>query len=200
MDFIVGLPPSNGFNAILVVVCHLSKMAHFIATKDTADSLELARLYRDNIWRLHGLSEDITSDRGPQFVSDFWRELYTLLRIEVCPSTAYHPQTDGQTERVNGILEQYLRAYVNHDQDNWKELLPMAEFGYNNLQSQTTGLAPFAANYGFDVKAIPDLLPAPAIVGPLPSATTFASRLSDLQKHLQEEMKRAQLVQQEFAN
>jgi hypothetical protein len=200
MDFIVGLPPSCGFNAILVVVCRLSKMAHFIATRDTADSLELARLYRDNIWKLHGLSEDITSDRGPQFVSDFWRELCTLLKIDVCPSTAYHPQTDGQTERVNGILEQYLRAYVSYDQDNWMELLPMAEFGYNNLQSQTTGLAPFAANYGFNVKAIPDLFPAPAIRGPLPDASTFASQLSDLQKHLQEEMKRAQLIQQEFAN
>ena len=92
----------------------------------------MARLYRDHVFRLHGLPRKIIHDRGPQFDATFMKELYKLLRIEGNPSTAYHPQTDGQTERVNQELELYLRMYVDYRQSDWSEWLALAEFAYNN--------------------------------------------------------------------
>ena len=117
-DLITGLPDSHGYNAIMVVVDRLTKLVHVIPTTDKLTSEGMARLFRDNIWKLHGLPEQVISDRGPQFVSAFMRELNRLLDIKTTPSTAYHPQTDGQTERVNQEIEQYLRLFVNHRQDD----------------------------------------------------------------------------------
>jgi transposase InsO family protein len=126
------LPKSGGADAILVVVDRLSKMAHFIPTNETITAKDLAKIYFDNIFKIHGLPADITSDRGSLFTSHFWEGLCACLNTKQNLSTAFHPQTDGQTERVNGILEQYLRAYCNYQQDNWRDLLTMAEFSYNN--------------------------------------------------------------------
>jgi hypothetical protein len=115
MDFITGLPISNGFDSILVVVDRLSKMAHFIpTTADGCDAKETARLIRDHVFKLHGTPSDSISDRGSVFVSQFFRELSALLEVKLRPSTAFHPQTDGQTERVNAILEQSIRGYCNY--------------------------------------------------------------------------------------
>jgi hypothetical protein len=139
MDFIVGLPESSGFDAILVVVDRLTKMAHFLPTTGTVDSEGTAALFRDGVFRLHGLPSDLVSDRGATFTSEFSRSLCRLTGITQNLSTAFHPQTDGQTERVNSVLEQYLRGYCNYQQDNWAELLSMAEFSYNNKVSATTG-------------------------------------------------------------
>ena len=108
MDFITGFPWSNGFNAILNVVCRLTKMRHFIPCRDTCTAEQLAELYARNIFRLHGLPKTIISDRGTQFVADFWIALCKYLKIEAKLSTPYHPETDGQTERLNATLEQYL--------------------------------------------------------------------------------------------
>jgi len=132
VDFIVELPEAHGYDAIMCVVDSLSKRAHFIPTNTTITSLGTARLFLANSWRLHGLPRSVISDRGPQFVSEFTRELYRLLGIQLAATTAYHPQADGQTERVNQELEQYLRLFVSGRQDDWDELLPMAEFQYNN--------------------------------------------------------------------
>ena len=118
LDFIVGLPESSGYNSVLVVVDRLSKMAHFIPTNDNVTSEGTAKLFCDWIFRLHGLPDSMVSDRGTTFTSDFSRALCKLVKIEQKFSTAYHPETDGQTERVNGILEQYLRGYCNYQQDN----------------------------------------------------------------------------------
>jgi hypothetical protein len=123
VDLIVGLPPSQGYDSIFVSVDRLSKRVHVAPTNATLSALGTARLFRDHVWRHHGLPEEVISDRGPQFVSNFMRELNRLLGIQTRPSTAFHPQTDGQTERVNQELEQYLRLYVNTRQDDWAEWL-----------------------------------------------------------------------------
>ena len=148
VDFIVELPEAHGHDAIMCVVDSLSKRAHFIPTHTTISSLGTARLFLANSWKLHGLPRSVISDRGPQFVSEFTRELYRLLGIQLATTTAYHPQADGQTERVNQELEQYLRVFVSERQDDWDELLPMAEFQYNNHVHSATKETPFMLDTG----------------------------------------------------
>lgn len=150
LDFITGLPISSKFDALLVVVDRLTKMSHFIPTTTTCSASNLAILLRDNIFRLHGLPESIVSDRDPVFTSNLAREVASCLSIDLRFSSAFHPQTDGQTERVNSILEQYLRAYCNYQQDNWYNYLSLAEFSYNNTISSSTRVTPFFANYGYN--------------------------------------------------
>jgi len=114
VDFITKLPLAQGYNLILVVVDRLTKMVHFISTTEKTFAEGLARLFRDNVWKLHGLPESIISDRGLQFVAGLMRELNRMLGIKSKLLTAFHPQTDGQIERVNQKLEQYLRMFIDH--------------------------------------------------------------------------------------
>ena len=148
VDLITGLPISQGYNSIIVIVDRFTKMIHVAPCHDTLTSVGVAKLFRDLVWKHHGLPLQIISDRGPQFVSQFMRELNRLLGIQVTPSTAYHPQTDGQTERVNQEIEQYLRLFVNHRQDDWAEWLPLAEFSHNNRIQASTRQTPFLLNSG----------------------------------------------------
>ena len=150
MDFVVGLPWSDGFNAVLVVVCRLTKMRHFIPCRGTTSAQDLAQLYVNHVFRLHGLPKTITSDRGTQFVSHFWQALCRACGIISKLSTPYHPETNGQTERLNAVMEQYLRCYIKYLQDHWAQWLPLAEFATNNQASETISISPFFANYGFD--------------------------------------------------
>jgi len=149
-DFITKLPLAQGYDSILVVVDQLTKMVHFIPTTEKTLAEGLARLFRDNVWKLHGLPESIISDRGPQFMAGLMRELNQILGIESKMSMAFHPQTDGQTERVNQELEQYLRMFIDHRQEQWPDWLGMAEFTYNNKAHSSTKTLPFKANYGQD--------------------------------------------------
>ena len=118
VDFITKLLMSKGHDSILVVCDRFLKMSHFVATTEKTTAEGLARLFRDNVWKLHGLLESVISDREPQFAAGLMRELNKILRIETKLSMAYHPETDGQIERTNQELEQYLRMYVNHRQNN----------------------------------------------------------------------------------
>ena len=113
IDFVVNLPVSKGYTNIIVVIDRLSKIRHLIAYPDILTPT-IARLFLDYVWKLHGLPETVISDRGRQFVSVFWKELTTRLRIKVLLSTAFHPEIDGQTERVNAIMEQYIRIYTSY--------------------------------------------------------------------------------------
>jgi len=116
-DFITKLPLVQGYDSILVVVDRLTKMAHFIPTMEKTTAGGLARLSRDNVWKLHGLPESIISDRGPQFAAGVMRKLNIMLRIESKLSMAFHPQTDRQIEGINQELEQYLRMFIDHCQE-----------------------------------------------------------------------------------
>ena len=121
VDFIMKLPLSKGHNSILVVCDRFSKMSHFVVTTEKTTAEGLVRLFRDNMWKLHRLLESVISDRGTQFAAGLTKELNKMLGIETKLSTAYHLQTDRQTERTNQELEQYLRMYINHRQNNWSE-------------------------------------------------------------------------------
>ena len=149
-DFITKLPLAQGYDSILVVVDRLTKIAYFIPTMKKTLAEGLARLFRNNVWKLHGLPESIISDRGPQFIAGLIKELNKMLEIKSKLSMAFHPQTDGQTERVNQELEQYLRIFIDHKQEQWPEWLGMVEFAYNNKVHLSAKTLLFKANYRQD--------------------------------------------------
>ena len=149
-DFITKLPLAQGYDAILVVCDRFSKMVHFIASIEKTSTEGLAKLFRDQVWRLHSLPESIISDRGVQFAAGMMKELNNLLGIQTKLLTAYHPQTDGQTERINQELEQYLRVFIDHRQEQWPDWLGTAEFAYNNKIHAATKNSPFKVNYRQD--------------------------------------------------
>ena len=142
--------PSLDFTAILVIVDRFTKQSIFIPTTDTVTSQDLAQLFVLHIFSKHGVLSHITSDRGSEFISHFWRSLGKALDIRLHFTSGYHPEGDGQTERTNQTLEQYLCIYCNYQQDNWSSLLPLAEFAYNNAPHATTGISPFFANKGYN--------------------------------------------------
>lgn len=148
MDFISQLPTSSGFDSILVVVDRFSKMAIFLKSHTSASSEDLANLFVESVFSKHGLPSNIVSDRGSLFVSSFWTNLCQQLKITWNLSTAYHPESDGQTERINQILEQYLQMFVNYQQDDWSNWLPLVEFSYNNSTHSATKNSPFYTLYG----------------------------------------------------
>ena len=147
VDFIVELPESVGHDAVMVVVDSVTKRAHFVPALTTTSAAGTAWLFVQHVWKHHGLPHKVISDRGPQFVTEFTRELYRILGITLAATTAYHPQGDGQTERVNQELEQYLRVFVNQGQDDWDDL-PLAEFQYNNHVHSSTQHPPFLLETG----------------------------------------------------
>jgi hypothetical protein len=129
MDFIVGLPmTARKFDSIWVIVDRLSKSAHFIPINTKYRVENYAEIYITHVIRLHGIPKTIISDQGSQFVARFWEQLHSSLETHLIHSSAYHPQTDGQTERVNQILEDMLRVYVMEYQESWDKNLPWAEF------------------------------------------------------------------------
>ena len=148
VDLIGPLPESKGYNAILVIVDYFSKMKRLIPTNTELTSLGTALIFRREIFKHHGLPRKVISDRGPQFVSKFIIDLYKLLGIRGAPSTAYHPQTDGQTERSHQETEQYLAAFVNYRQDDWSDWLDIAEFVQNDHVHSSTKQTPFYTVYG----------------------------------------------------
>ena len=143
VDFIVELPESEGKDAVMVVVDSVTKCGHFVDTVTMLSTVGMARLYIQHIWKHHSLPKKAIFDRGPQFVVEFMKELYQLLGIKLAATTTYHPQGDGQTERINQELEQYLQLFVNKRQDDWVRLLPFAEFQYNNHVHSATQQPPF---------------------------------------------------------
>jgi len=141
IDFIVELPQSAGHDSI-------KKHAHFVSTVTMISAAGAAHLFLSHVWKHHGLPQKVVSDRGPQFVAEFTRELYRLLRIKLAATTAYHPQGDGQMERVNQELEQYLQLFTNQRQDDLVGLLPFTEFQYNNQVHSSTQHPPFLLDTG----------------------------------------------------
>ncbi|KAL0546694.1 hypothetical protein IC582_016606 [Cucumis melo] len=149
MDFITGLPRTlRGFTVIWIVVDRLTKSAHFVPGKSTYTASKWAQLYMSEIVRLHGVPVSIVSDRDARFTSKFWKGLQTAMGTRLDFSTAFHPQTDGQTERLNQVLEDMLRACALEFPGSWDSHLHLMEFAYNNSYQATIGMAPFEALYG----------------------------------------------------
>ncbi|MBW0570732.1 hypothetical protein O181_110447 [Austropuccinia psidii MF-1] len=148
MDFITQLLLSSNFGSILVVVDRFSKMAIFIPTYSTITSLDLAQTFISHVFSKNGLPSSIVGDRGSLCVSSFLTQLCQQLKISRDLSTSFHPETDGQTERLNQILEQYLWMYVSYHQDDFHTWLPLAEFAYNNEEHSSTKNSPFFTIYG----------------------------------------------------
>jgi hypothetical protein len=149
MDFIEGLPTSNGNNVILVVVDRLTKFAHFLPLSHPYTVHKVDTLFLDNIFKLHGLPKVIVSDRDRIFTSKLWQELFSALKVDLHFSTAYHPESDGQTERVNQCLEQYLRTMAFQEPKKWSTWLTTAEWWYNSSYHTAIKTSPFEASYEY---------------------------------------------------
>lgn len=158
-DFVVKLPPSKEpvsgvvYDAILVITDRNTKYAYMLPYLEASTAEDLAYTFLRIVVANHGVPDEIISDRDKLFTSKFWTTLTALLGIKQKVSTAFHPQTDGQTERLNQVMETYLRCYVNYQQNNWAELLPLAQFSYNSATTESTKVSPFFANYGYEPKA-----------------------------------------------
>ena len=159
MDFIVDLPESDGFNSIWVIVDRLSKRSHFIPVtmgEGNSSAENCAKLFCREFVRLHGIPETIVSDRDSRFNSSFWKTLMELLQIQHHMSSAFRPNTDGQSERMNRFIEDYLRNYVHPCQSDWSQYLYAAEFAYNSRVHESIGMTPFEADIGFIPKSVSD--------------------------------------------
>lgn len=147
MDFVEGFPRSGKFDGVLVVVDKLSRYAHFIPIAHPYSAETVARLYLDNIFKLHSMPKSIISDRDKVFTSTFWKELFRLTGTQLRPSSSYHPQTDGATERVNQSLEAYLRCFAQTCPQCWAQWLSLAEYWYNTNWHSALGKSPFEVLY-----------------------------------------------------
>nr|KYP55263.1 Retrotransposable element Tf2 [Cajanus cajan] len=148
LDFITCLPPSRGYTAVLVVVDHFSKGVHFGPLPTHFSAFKVAQLFLDMVCKLHGFPRSLVSDRDPIFISHFWRDLFKLSGTKLRMSTSYHPETNGQTEVINRVLEQYLRSFVHDHPSKWSNFLALAEWSYNTSVHSGTGLTPFEVTYG----------------------------------------------------
>jgi transposase InsO family protein len=202
LDFVTDLPPSaldgQVYDSILVIVDRFTKMAHYVPCRKRIQAEGLATLLLREVVRLHGIPKSIVSDRGPILTSKFWSSFCYYLGVRRGLSTAYHPQTDGQTERQNQTLEQYLRTYCNYEQDNWAELLSLAEFSYNDSKHAVTGSTPFQLNYVRDPHRAE--WPRVAKEGTAPKAEALARRMVDLQDNLKGRLEKAKSDQARYYN
>ena len=149
LDFVTGLPASNGMTVILTVVDRFSKMAHFIPLPKLPSAKETAQLVIDHVFRIHGLPRDVVSDRGPQFTSTFWKEFCHLLGATVSLTSGFHPQSNGQSERANQELGKALRCMASRKPQAWTQQLTWIEYAHNSLTSSATGMSPFMCVYGY---------------------------------------------------
>jgi hypothetical protein len=201
MDLITQLPKSRqGHDAIVVFVDKLTKQVHLAATQTTVTAPQLADIFWRNIVRHHGLPSSIVSDRDPRFTGHFWQALWKCLGTQLTMSTAFHPQTDGQTERANRTLEEMLRAFVSFKQDDWDQHLVAAELAFNASKHASTGFTPFYLNNGREVSVPLDLALEEARSARQPDA---AARIRQLHADLElakEHLLRAQQRQAHHAD
>jgi hypothetical protein len=158
MNFIVKLLKSKNpaigikYNSILTVIKQITKYKYFILFRESTDAPKTAHIVIRIIVANHRLPQEWITDRDLKFTGNFWKTMFGTLRVKSKASTAYHPQTDGQTEQLNQTIEQFLRCYVNYKQDNWVALLPMAQMAYNGSKNATTGITPHFANYSKEIE------------------------------------------------
>lgn len=196
MDFVEGLPKSNGKDVILVIVDRLTKYAHFISLSHPFTAHKVAQLFIDHIYKLHGLPTAIVSDRDRIFTSDLWQELFKALHVSLQFSSAYHPQSDGQTERVNQCLEVYLRCMAFSEPRTWSSWLPLAEWWYNTNYHSSLKSTPFQALYGYP----PPLISEVSIPGPTSPARDFLIQKQDMMTKLKANLAQAQARMKKYAD
>ena len=143
MDFKSFPTDKHGYDTAYVVIDRLSKQSISIPCYKTTTAKDMAQLFVSYVYRHRGAPQSIVSDRGPQFISNFWEEFCRILGIQIKLSTAFHPQTDGQTEVMNQYLDQRLRPFVNYYQDNWSELLPVMDYAQLTMPHESIGMSPF---------------------------------------------------------
>ena len=200
MDFIVQLPKTkDGYDAIVVFVDRLSKMVQFAPTTTTASAPDIAKIFFNVIFRAHGLPKVIVSDRDAKFTSHFWQALFNYLGTSLAMSTAFHPQSDGQTECANRTLEDMLRAYVSYQQNNWDKCLAAGEFAYNNSKQASTGMTPFMLNYGQDPITPTSLLSNTSNLH-VPAAEEFILHMKNLLHIATDSLHMAQERQKSYAD
>uniref|UniRef100_A0A4W6DDB3 Integrase catalytic domain-containing protein n=1 Tax=Lates calcarifer TaxID=8187 RepID=A0A4W6DDB3_LATCA len=172
MDFVTGLPPSEGNTTILTIVDRFSKMVHFVPMSKLPSAKETAEAVLYNVVRLHGFPKDIVSDRGLQFVARFWRDFCKLVGASASLSSGYHPESNGQTERLNQELETVLRCVTSQSPSSWCRFLPWVEYAHNSLPCSSTGMSPFFCVYGYQPPVFPSLEQEVSV----PSAHTLVRR------------------------
>ncbi|GJP39105.1 hypothetical protein CLOM_g23495, partial [Closterium sp. NIES-68] len=196
MDFVMGLPAGpSGNNAVLVVVDRLTKMAHFAPCRTTITAEETARLFISTVVRLHGIPAAIISDRDPKFTSKFWQDTWARYGTRLQFSSAYHPQTDDQTERTNQTMEQLIRTNCP-DQNKWEDVLPMLEFSYNNAPSATTNHSPFYLNYGMD----PTVPISTNVESQVPRSQLFVEELQTARDKVVDLIRKANAIARRYAD
>jgi hypothetical protein len=201
MDLITQLPRTqDGHDAIVVFVDKLTKLTHYCACTTNIDAPGLATLFLQEVVRHHGLPLAIVSDRDPRFTSIFWRALWSQLGTRLAMSTAYHPQTDGQTERQNRTLEEMLRSYVSARQDDWDRHLLAAEIAYNNSEQASTGTTPFYLNSGQHPRFALEAALHPHAISNNPAAADRVSQMHTQLSHAKEALMRAQARQARYAD
>ena len=188
MDFIEKLPSSSGFDTILIIVDQITKQAILISVHDTITSVDLACLFVLHVFSKHSVPFYVTSNRGLEFVSNFFYSLSTALDMWLHFTSGYHPESDGQTKCMNQTLKQYLCVYCNYQQDNWSKLLSLAEFVYNNALSVTTSVSPFFTNERY----YPNITIHPEHNIASSQAHDFAIDLNELQSILKAKISAAQ--------
>ncbi|KAJ8559143.1 hypothetical protein ON010_g8306 [Phytophthora cinnamomi] len=196
MDFIVALPKCrSNCDSVLVVIDQLTKRAHFVACKGTATARDVAELYRDRIFALHGIPTEILSDRDPKFTASVWTTLCTMLGTRQKLTTAFRHQANGVTERLNQTIENYLRAFTNGASDDWDSYLALAEFAYNSRFQQAISMAPFEADLGYLPSTPATLLSPPRATGAerqrCALGRTFLETQSDRLATVRRELQRA---------
>jgi len=195
-DFITKLPLAQRYDSILVVCNRMTKMAHFVPTTEKTSAEGVARLFRDNVWKLHGLPESIITDRGAQFTAGMMKELNQMLGIDTKLSIAYHLQMDSQTERMNQDLEQYLRMFIDHRQEQWPDWLVTVEFAYNNKVQTSTKVSPFRANNGRDLRLGFEMRKK----GKFEKAEEFVMRMKEVYEEAEATLKKSQEEMRKYAN
>jgi transposase InsO family protein len=203
MDFITGLPVSDGFDAIFVAVDKLSKRAKYAPTYTTADAQDTAKVFFDAVVRHHGVPKVIISDRDSKFISDFWKSLMKLMGVKLSMTTAHRAQADGQTERQNLVLEDALRCMVSYHGDDWVKHLGTVEYAHSTLVNASTKLTPFEVDTGRKVsnlvaEEMQDLLRSEQDVTIAELARSFAKERQDIVERARQNLEQAQAKQKEY--
>ncbi len=180
VDMVTRLPDSHGHDALLMIMDRFSKAIIPIACNVELSAEGWARILRNHVYAQHGMPTTVISDRGPQFVSKFMKELYWMLDITLNASMAFHPQTDRQTEHVNQEIEKYLRIFINYQQTDWSNWLPLAEFAHNNWVHSAMGKSPFMVLYRQNPRVLPDSPRSSPFANP--AAEEFITTMSQIHK------------------